>query len=341
MVNRIKFKISYDVGPAGAWFEPVYTIKLAQYVERAGFDVVWFGDHFLPWFHTHAHAPHAWVWLTAAAAQTRKVPVGSDITVPMFKYHPLIVAQGYASIERLFPGRVFLGVGTGEAINEAPFISRWPNWKERAETLAEAVQLMRKYWSELDYFDFEGKYFNVKGIYCYDKPVRGIPIYWSAFGPKSAKLGGLHADHLMTSGSPENIRDNVFPHFLATAKTAGKDLDKIEKCVYIDGGYGDLKKLVAKYRLSAGSLIPGNFNERDPRKIEASTTSLSDQYILEKTCLFSSPVQFTELIEKYRRVGMNHFIFGDWGYNPIRTVEMFRRKILPHYGIKSKKHGKR
>lgn len=336
-MNVLRLRISYDVGPAGAWFDPMYTIKLAQEVEDAGFEVAWFGDHFLPWFHTHAHAPHAWVWLTAAAAKTRRIPVGSDITVPMFKYHPLIVAQGFATIERLFPGRVFLGVGTGEAINEAPFVSRWPNWKERAETLAEAVQLMRKYWSASDYFGFDGRYFKVDGVYCYDKPIKGIPIYWSAFGPKSAQLGGLYADHLMSSGSPEHLRDNVFPQFMDAAKRSGKETTKVETCVYLDGGYGDIEKLVSKYRVSAGSLVPENFNERDPRKIEASTTTLSDDYILQKTCLFSSPDQFIELIEKYRKVGMNHFLFGDWGYNPIGTVEMFRKKILPHYGIRPKK----
>jgi coenzyme F420-dependent glucose-6-phosphate dehydrogenase len=333
----MRLKISYDVGPAGAWFEPGYTIEVARRVERAGFDAAWFGDHFLPWFHTHAHSPHAWVWLTAAASKTSFVPVGSDITVPMFKYHPLIVAQGFATMERLFPGRVLLGVGTGEAINEAPFVNRWPSWKERAETLGEAVQLMRKYWAEPDYFDFEGKYFNVKQVFCYDKPKKGIPIYWSAMGPKSAKIGGQYADHLMTSGSPEHLRDNVFHQFFETAKTSGRDIKKMEKCVYIDGGYGNLKKLVAKYRLSAGSLIPENFNERDPRKIELSTSRLTDEEILSKTCLLASPDQFIELIDKYRKVGMSHFLFGDWGYDPLRTVEMFRAKVLPYFGIKAKR----
>jgi alkanesulfonate monooxygenase SsuD/methylene tetrahydromethanopterin reductase-like flavin-dependent oxidoreductase (luciferase family) len=88
-------------------------------VEQAGFDAAWFGDHFLPWFHTHAHSPHAWVWLATAASKTKSISVGSDITVPMSKYHPLIVAQRFATMERLFPGRVLLGVGTGEAISRS------------------------------------------------------------------------------------------------------------------------------------------------------------------------------------------------------------------------------
>jgi len=329
----LRLRISYDVGPAGAWFDEDYTFGVAKKAESAGFDAIWFGDHFLPWFHTHAHSPQAWVWLTAAAARTYSIPVGSDVTVPMFKYHPLIVAQAFATLARIHPGRVLLGVGTGEAINEAPFIKKWPAWKDRAGMLAEAIELMKKYWTERDYFDFHGKYFDVEGIYCYDKPTSRIPIYWSAFGPKSASIGGKHAEHLMTSGTPEFVRENVFPKFLESAKAAGKNTNKIEKTVYIDGGYGDIKKLVSKYRISAGSLIPKNFDERDPRRIEASTIALSDDLILEKACLVSSPDQLIEVIERYRKVGMNHFIFGDWGYDPSSTVTMFRDKILPHFGI--------
>jgi coenzyme F420-dependent glucose-6-phosphate dehydrogenase len=243
-------------------------------------------------------------------------------------------------MERLFPGRVLLGVGTGEAINEAPFVNNWPTWKQRADALAEAVQLMRKYWSESDYFSFEGKYFNIKNVFCYDKPRKGIPIYWSAFGPRSASIGGLYADHVMTSGSPEHLRDNVFPKFLEAAISVGRIPEEIEKCVYLDGGYGNLKKLVSKYRFSAGSLIPENFNERDPRKIELSTSLLTNEDILSKTCLLSKPDQFIELIDKYKKIGMNHFLFGDWGYDPVRTVAMFRTKILPYFGVnkKSRRH---
>ena len=129
-------------------------------------------------------------------------------------------------MERLFPGRVVLGVGTGEAINEAPFVNRWPNWKEKTETLAEAVQLMKRYWSASDYFDFTGKYFKVKGVYCYDKPVTGIPIYWSAFGSKSAQLGGLYADHLMTSGSPEQFEGQRLSPISESRKKFWKGFDQ-------------------------------------------------------------------------------------------------------------------
>jgi len=324
-------KISYDL-TAGAWFEPDYTLRLAVETERAGFDAVWSGDHVLPWFHTHAHVPQNWVMLTAAAERTKRIPVGSDVTVPMFKYHPIVVAQAFATMSCIYPGRILLGVGTGEAINEAPFLMRWPSWKERAETLVEALSLMRKFWASEKYFDFEGNYFKVNGLFCYDKPKKPIPVYWSAFGPKSAYLAGRHADHLMTAvANVESAQKSIISKFKEGMRSASKDPEKAELAVYIDGGYGKLDKLLKKYRICAGSMIPENTNERDPRKIEASASKLSDDFILERVCLTPSPRKLTELFESNIDLGFNHIIFGDWGYNPLATIRMFAKKILPHF----------
>lgn len=335
--NELAFKISYDFGGVGAWFGSKYSLDLAGAVEKAGFDVLWMGDHFMPWFHDHAHTQQAWVWLAAAAQATKRIPVGPAVTIPMFKYHPLNIAHAFVTIENTFPRRVILGVGTGEAMNEAIFVPAWPPWKVRGEMLCEAIELIKKYWSSPDYFDFDGKYWKMKGIYAYDKPTKTIPIYFSAFGPKSAALAGKYGDHLMTYGSPEYVKKSVLPYFEEAARNAGKDPTKIDKSVYLDGGYGNLKKLVSKYRVtSAGSLLPENFNERDPRKIQASAVRVSDDLIREKACLFSSPRQFVELIEDFREAGLTHFIFGDWGYNPAMTIRMFGSKVIPHFRRKRK-----
>ena len=116
--------------------------------------------------------------------------------------------------------------------------------------------------------------YKMKGIYAYDKPTKTIPIYFSAFGPKSAALAGKYGDHLMTYGSPEYVKKSVLSYFEEAARNAGKDPARMDKSVYLDGGYGNLKRLVSKYRVtSAGSLLP---DERDPRKIQASAVKVSD-----------------------------------------------------------------
>jgi len=327
----LDFKISYDLGPVAAWFELDFCIDLIPKIEEAGFDVAWMGDHLIPWFHTHAHSPQAWVLLTIMAERTRKIPIGSDVTVPMFKYHPVIVAHAFGTMGRLYPGRVLLGVGSGEAINEAPFVDRWPRWKERAEMLIEAIELMRKFWTAEDYFDFEGKYFKIKGLYCYDKPKKPMPIYFSALGPKAAYLAGKHGDHLMTAGPLSHLRDVVFPRFEEGAKDAGKDTTKMEKVVYLDGGLGDIGKLVAKYRkTSASSLLPESFDERDPRKLEKIGSKVPDEVIKANACLFSSANEFIELISGLKNIGATHFILGDWGYDPEGTIKAFKEEVIPY-----------
>lgn len=322
-------KISYDVGPVGAWFEIPRSLEIAVEAERAGFDAIWFGDHVLPWFHTHAHAPQAWIWLTAAMKMTKNVPVGTCVTVPMYKYHPIIVAQALATLSHMGPGRLLFAVGTGEAINEAPFLrGSWPAWSERAETLVEALGLMRKFWSSENYFDHDGKNFQVKGLFCYDKPSKPIPIFWSAYGPKSARLAGLHADHLMTYGPPETIEGSVLPEFERGFKESGRDPARAERVVYLDGGYGDMDKLVEKFRIHAGATIPENTDKRDPREIEASAKSLTKKELQKRAFLFTSPEEMLKRIEGYEKIGINHLVFGDWGYDPKATLKMFQKHIL-------------
>jgi len=328
----LDFKMSYDLGPVAAWFELDFCMGLVPKIEEAGFNAVWMGDHLIPWFHTHAHSPQAWVLLTVMAERARKIPVGSDVTVPMFKYHPVMVAHAFGTMGRLYPGRVLLGVGSGEAINEAPFVDRWPRWRERAEMLVEAIELMRKFWTAEDYFDFEGKHFKVKGLYCYDKPKKPVPVYFSALGPKAAYLAGKHGDHLMTAGSISHLRDVVFPRFEEGARDAGKDATKMEKVVYLDGGLGDIDKLVAKYRKTAASaLLPESFDERDPRKLEKMGSKVPDEVIKANTCLFSSTDKFIELIGRLKKIGATHFILGDWGYDPEGTIKAFKEEVISHF----------
>ena len=313
--------------------EQTSALGLASQIEKADFDVLWMGDHFMPWSHTHAHTFQASVWLAGAGHLTKRIPLGSAVVVPMFKYHPLIVAHAFSTIENMFRGRILMGVGTGEAINEAMFTATWPRWNQRGEMLCEAIELMRKYWSSPDYFDFDGSFFRMKDIYAYDKPTRPIPIYFSAIGPKSVQLAGKCGDHLMTYGSPEHFKKSILPAFEEAAKEAGKNPGKMDKAVYLDGGYGKIKQLLPKYRIaSAGSLLPENFNERDPRKVEASgLEKVSSDLIKEKSCLYSSPRQFIDLIEGFREAGATHFIFGDFSYNPRMTIKMFKEKIIPHF----------
>src|SRR6187455_1528074 len=160
---RIGYKASAEQ------FGPRRLLDLAIAAERAGFESVWTSDHFQPWRHTDGHAPNALVWLGAAAQATERVTLGTSVLTPSFRYHPAVVAQAFATLGCLAPGRVILGVGSGESLNEVPLGLTWPDGKERFARLKEAVTLIRQLWTE-DRVTFEGTFYRTELATIYDKP---------------------------------------------------------------------------------------------------------------------------------------------------------------------------
>jgi coenzyme F420-dependent glucose-6-phosphate dehydrogenase len=324
-------RVSYDMGAVGHWFEPAYCIELAQDAEKAGFDVIWMGDHFLPWFHTHAHSPQAWVWIAAAAQKTSSVNIGSGATAPMFKYHPGVVAQAFATLGNLYPGRIELIVGTGEALNEGPFIDAWPRWQVRADMLVEAVELMRRFWSSEDYFTHAGKYFSLKNVLCYDKPGEPIPVYFSAYGPKAANVAGKHGDGLVTWGLKfDYTRKEIVPNFERGAISVGRDPSRLPKLAWVDCGLGEPKRLLEKFRNSSAAwFIPANYDEPNPRKTELNAQKLTDDEITKMALLTEEPKDFLDVIERSREEGMDHVIFSDSSFDPKTTIGAFGKHVIP------------
>jgi coenzyme F420-dependent glucose-6-phosphate dehydrogenase len=323
------FTIDYDVGAVSTSFEPSYCLEMAAKVERAGFGIAWIGDHLLPWFHSNAHAPQAWVLMASAAERTRRISIGCDVTIPLYRYHPIVTAQAFATMDNVYPARIIMGVGTGEGMNEYPLLGHWPSWNERAEALVEAVDLMRNFWESEDYFDFEGKHFRVKGVFCYDKPKAKIPIYWSAVGRRSAFLAGRSRAHLMTVKSPEGCRDIIEDY--ERGLISGGAVQGMMKAVYFNVAYGEGEELLKKVRKAMGPFLPESWNARDPREIESLTASVSRELIEEKFLLCSNPEDLIEPLDKYREAGMDRVIVGDWGISPDELVEGFRTKVMPYF----------
>jgi len=140
-------------------FAPSALLAFGEQAERCGFDSVFISDHFQPWKHTDGHAPSSFAWLGALGARTHRVTIGTSVLTPTFRYHPSIVAQAFGTLGALFPGRVVLGVGTGESLNEVPATGMaWPEFKERFARLREALTLIRRLWTE-DRVDFAGQYY--------------------------------------------------------------------------------------------------------------------------------------------------------------------------------------
>src|SRR3954451_3214491 len=179
-------------------FAPRELVEFAVLAEELGYDSVVVSDHFQPWRHDGGHAPFSFSWLAAVGERTSRIRLGTSVVAPAYRYHPGIVAQAMATLGCLYPDRVLLGVGTGEAMNEVPLGLEWPEQKVRFQMLKEACLLMGQLWTE-DRVSFEGEHFQTDNATVYDKPEGGVPLYIAASGPAAARLAGRIADGFITT----------------------------------------------------------------------------------------------------------------------------------------------
>ncbi|HEV7194570.1 MAG TPA: glucose-6-phosphate dehydrogenase (coenzyme-F420), partial [Pedococcus sp.] len=229
MTLRIGYKASAEQ------FGPRDLLDFGVLAEQVGLDSVFVSDHFQPWRHHGGHAPFSLAWLAAVGERTEWVQIGTSVMTPTFRYNPAVVAQAFGTLGSLYPGRLVLGIGTGEALNEVVVGSvadgEWPEFKERFGRLREAVSLMRALWTQ-DRVTFEGDYYRTVDATVYDRPDQPVPIYVAAGGPLVARYAGRSGDGFVcTSGKgAELYRDKLLPAVeegLAKSGRAGTDLDRM------------------------------------------------------------------------------------------------------------------
>jgi coenzyme F420-dependent glucose-6-phosphate dehydrogenase len=186
-------------------FEAAELVRFGRRADEAGFDFVTVSDHFHPWTSAQGHSPFVWSTLAALAACTDRVGLASGVTCPLIRTHPAIIAQAAATTSELSGGRFWLGVGTGEALNEHIVGHRWPAIETRQRMLVEAVHIIRLLWTG-DTVDVEGEFFTIENARLFSAPTHPIDIVWAAAGERSARLAGEHADGLWcTSPSKDTV----------------------------------------------------------------------------------------------------------------------------------------
>ena len=236
--NVAELKLGYKA--SAEQFAPRELVELAVAAEAHGMDSATVSDHFQPWRHEGGHAPFSLAWMTAVGERTKRLVLGTSVLTPTFRYNPAVIAQAFATMGCLYPDRIFLGVGTGEALNEIAtgYEGEWPEFKERYARLRESVKLMRELWLG-DRVDFEGEYYKTKGASIYDVPEGGIPIYIAAGGPQVAKYAGRAGDgFICTSGKGEELyKDKLIPAMKEGAEAAGKDPDDVDRMIEIKISY--------------------------------------------------------------------------------------------------------
>jgi coenzyme F420-dependent glucose-6-phosphate dehydrogenase len=229
-------KIGYKA--SAEQFGPTELLGYSSEAEHAGFEIIAVSDHFQPWRHHGGHSPAALPWLGAAGQRIERAVLGTSVLTPTLRYHPSVVAQAFATLGCLTPGRVFLGVGTGEAMNETPVTGgAFPGRKERRQRLAEAIELIRRLWTD-ERVDFEGTFYRTANATIYDRPEEPVPIYVAASGPLAAKLAGRVGDgFICTSGKDPALYDELLAKVVEGATDAGRDPSAIRRMIEVKVSY--------------------------------------------------------------------------------------------------------
>ncbi|GAC1431832.1 MAG: glucose-6-phosphate dehydrogenase (coenzyme-F420) [Ktedonobacteraceae bacterium] len=314
-------------------FGPRQLIDFSVEAEEAGFDSVWISDHFQPWRHTNGHAPSALVWLGAVGERTKRIELGTSVLTPTFRYPPAVIAQAFGTLGVLNPGRVILGVGSGESLNEvAVTATEWPPAKERLARLREAVTLIKKLWTE-ELVTFDGEYYHTRNATIYDKPKQPVPIYISAGGPVAAKFAGRAGDgFICTSGKGDALyRDQLLPAVEEGAKAVGKDPATIERTIEIKVSFDtDHDRAMADTRIWAALALPAEdkADVHDAREMERRAETVADQ-AHRRWLVSSDPTEHIEQIRPYIELGFTNLIFHAPGDDQSRFLQLYSKEILP------------
>ncbi|MFI6871409.1 glucose-6-phosphate dehydrogenase (coenzyme-F420) [Nocardia sp. NPDC050406] len=316
-------------------FGPRELVEIAVLAEQHGMDSATVSDHFQPWRHNGGHAPFSLAWMAAVGERTERIQLGTSVLTPTFRYNPAVIAQAFATMGCLYPERVMLGVGTGEALNEIAtgYKGEWPEFKERFARLREAVDLMRALWTG-DRVDFEGQYYNTVGASIYDVPKGGVPIYIAAGGPLVARYAGRAGDgFICTSGKGmELYTDKLMPAVAEGAAKVGRTVDDIDRMIEIKLSYDtDPELALENTRFWAPlSLTPEQKHSiTDPIEMEAAADALPIEQIAKRWIVASDPDQAVEQIKQYTDAGLNHLVFHAPGHDQKRFLELFERDLAP------------
>ncbi len=325
---RIGYKASAEQ------FAPRELVELGVAAEEAGMQSAFVSDHFQPWRHEGGHAPFAIAWMTAVGERTREITLGTSVLTPTFRYNPAVVAQAFATMGCLYPGRVVLGVGSGEALNELAtggVTGDWPDFKERFARLRESVRLMRELWGG-GRTTFEGDFYRTDGATLYDVPDGGVPVYVAAGGPTMARYAGRAGDgFICTSGKGMELYTDQLLPAVAEGRSLSKHPDRpVEKMIEIKVSYERRhEEALENCRFWAPlSLTPEQKHSiGDPQEMERAADDLPIEQVARRWIVGSDPEEIVEQVRPYVQAGFDHLVLHGPGHDQRRFLELYAEDL--------------
>jgi len=316
-------------------FDPRELVEIAVAAEAHGMESVAVSDHFQPWRHEGGHAPFSLAWMAAVGERTSTIRIGTSVMTPTFRYNPAVIAQAFATMGVLYPERIFLGVGTGEALNEIAtgWKGEWPEFKERIGRLRESIELMRLLWTE-ERVSYDGEYYQTVDANIYDRPEKPVPIYVAAGGPQVARFAGRVGDgFICTSGKGMDLyTEQLLPGVREGAEKAGKSFDDIDRMIEIKLSYETTEEAALENTRFWAPLALSKEQKHDitdPIEMEKAADALPIEQIASRFIVGTDPDAVVAQIKQYTDAGLNHLVFHAPGADQRRFLELFDNDLAP------------
>jgi G6PDH family F420-dependent oxidoreductase len=303
---------------------PSDLVRFAQSAEQAGFSYALISDHYHPWLDRQGHSAFVWSVIGAIAHTTQRLRLGTGVTCPIMRYHPTIVAQAAATCAAMMPGRFFLGVGTGENLNEHILGEGWPSAPVRREMLEEAVEIIRLLWQG-DEQNFDGSYFTVDHARVYTLPPDPPPLYIAASGPQAAEMAARLGDGLITT-SPDA---DLVEAFNAAGGSQKPRYGQLTVCWAAD----EKSALETAREWWSSSAVPGELSQELPlpRHFEQATKLVRDEDVAKAVICGPDADKHRKAIQEYVDAGLEHVYIHQVGPDQAGFFDFYSREILPRF----------
>jgi len=326
--------IPVDIGLFAAHEEygPTTLLEHAEMAENAGFDTVWTSDHVHPWWHTGAECGAAWPWLGSALERTDTVRIGTGVTPPIARYHPGAIAQVFATLGAMYPGRPFVSIGTGESMNEVPLGYEWPEYEERRKRLVDACEIITRLWDG-ERLDYDGHYWETNALKLYTLPEQRVPLFVAGNGPRTTHVAGRYADGFLTITDTEKYTERLVPALEDGAESAGRDPDEITRTRQILVSYADeYDEALESVGFWRGVPAVGFDQEiPDPRDIEAEGQKMPLEEMTDTWLVTTDPEDVRAELEACDEAGFDEVEIHSASPDQHSFVEMMAEEVLDHF----------
>jgi coenzyme F420-dependent glucose-6-phosphate dehydrogenase len=314
----------YFYGASHEEFPPERLLRHVVAAERAGFDGIGASDHLQPWWEP-GESGHTWPWLGAAGQATNVIPLGTGVTSTAARYHPALIAQAWMTLERLFPSRLFLGIGSGEALNEVPVGDEWPSAGDQIARMDEALSIIDRLWKG-ETITEDGRFYRCQDTKLHTLAPRRPPIWVSAFGPKAARVAAKHGDGIWTLPDPEST-----PELLDAWREAGGSGEIVFQALF-SWAESD-EAAMESVRKWKGAQPQEHYTQdwHEPRKMyEHGEEQMSDAELAQNAIVGSDLDEHVSRIRELEELGATVIVLqNNSGADPLGAIRAYGEHVLP------------